>query len=85
MAEEKRRSRRYAIAFILGADLGEIEEYQSTRRGSIPVYMTDSGEEFYLALRAGEKLPSKDQWEGSEWERVATSYGYEIYRSKPTV
>ena len=74
MKKEKRRSRRYAIAFAFGEDLADIDEYQSTRRGKVPIYNLGAG--FAVALRDGEQAP-----EGYEWKFKEVSYGYAVWRS----
>jgi hypothetical protein len=75
--KEKRRSRRYAIAFILG-DLPEVSEYQPTRRGRVPIYMSESTDALLCALRAGEKAPEPEVF---LWKHVGESYGYTILMS----
>ena len=67
-----RKSRRYAIAFAFGQDLADIDEYQSTRRGKVPIYNLDGG--YAVALREGEKAP-----EGYEWKFKEDVYGYAIW------
>ena len=76
--KEKRRSRRYAIAFLLGADLGEVSEYQPTRRDRIPIFMSDSTDVLLCATRQGERLPSSY---GYAWKHIGSAFNYEIYES----
>ncbi len=75
--EQKRKSRRYAIAFAFGQDLADVEEYQSTRRGKVPIYQLDG--DYCVALRDGEALPQDVAY---EWKFKEESYGYKVWWSQ---
>jgi len=78
MKTERRKSRRYAIAFAFGQDIADVEEYQSTRRnGNVPIYLLDG--DYVIALRDGESAPSDCEY---EWKEKGTEYGYRILWSE---
>ena len=67
-----RRSRRYTIAFAFGQDIADVDEYQPSRRGKVPIYDLDG--DYAIALREGEKAPA-----GYEWKFKEGAYGYAIW------
>jgi hypothetical protein len=68
---KRRHSRREAIAFAFWQDIADVEEYQSTRRGSVPIYQINGN--YAVALRDGESAP-----DGYDWHNKGTEYGYRV-------
>jgi len=69
----KRRSRREALAFFFSTDIADIEWYQPGRT-KIPTFATEDW--YYCATRQGEKPP-----EGWPWEAHGAAYEYQIHRA----
>ncbi len=70
--QNKKRSRREIIAMIFAADIETFSAYQPGRT-KIPIYT--EGRAYYIALRAGEKVP-----EGfGQWNKAGDGAGYTIF------
>lgn len=75
------KSRKYALAFFFGCDMGDIEWYQPTRSGKVKLFQ--SGNTYYCALRDGERAPKDDMGDGGfKWEQIGLSYGYRIMKAE---